>query len=101
VNPFYSLWATPFGTRLALALIIAAGISASLYFIFLSWMVWRVFRNISAKRTALPAMSAVRRLHYQGELKYDIALSVMHESGAQPKCITYFKESSIGLNFSC
>lgn len=65
-NPFYSLWATPVGTRLALGLIIAAGISASLYFIFLSWMVWRVFRNISAKRTALPAMSAVRRLHYQG-----------------------------------
>ncbi|ODN05286.1 Protein wntless [Orchesella cincta] len=65
-NPFYSLWATPLGTRLALGLIIAAGISASLYFIFLSWMVWRVFQNISAKRTALPAMSAVRRMHYQG-----------------------------------
>jgi hypothetical protein len=71
VNPFYSLWATPFGTRLALALIIAAGISASLYFVFLSWMVWRVFRNISTKRTALPAMSAVRRLHYQGEIFWD------------------------------
>lgn len=66
VNPFYSLWATPVGTKLALALIIAAGISASLYFVFLSWMVWRVFRNISTKRNALPTMSAVRRLHYQG-----------------------------------
>ncbi len=65
-NPFYSLWATPFGTRLALALIIGAGISASLYFVFLSWMVWRVFRNISSKRTALPAMSEARPLHYQG-----------------------------------
>ncbi|CAG7820249.1 unnamed protein product [Allacma fusca] len=65
-NCFYSLWATPVGTRLALALIIAAGVSASLYFMFLCWTMWKVFRNISAKRTTLPAMSAVRRLHYQG-----------------------------------
>lgn len=65
-NPFSSLWATPVGTKMALLLIIAAGLSASLYFIFLCWMIWKVFCNISTKRAALPAMSAVRRLHYQG-----------------------------------
>lgn len=29
-------------------------------------MVWRVFCNISIKRSALPSMSIARRLHYEG-----------------------------------
>ena len=65
-NPFYSIWGTRVGTNLALSFIIMAGVSASLYFCFLSWMIWRVFCNISVKRQALPAMSSVRRLHYEG-----------------------------------
>lgn len=65
-NPFYSIWGTRVGTNLALSFIIMAGVSASLYFCFLSWMIWRVFCNISFKRQALPAMSSVRRLHYEG-----------------------------------
>ncbi|KAJ8939949.1 hypothetical protein NQ314_010938 [Rhamnusium bicolor] len=65
-NPFYSIWVTPIGTNLALSFIILAGLSASLYFIFLCYMIWRVFKNISIKRSVLPSMSQARRLHYEG-----------------------------------
>ncbi|XP_037090771.1 protein wntless-like isoform X2 [Pollicipes pollicipes] len=65
-NPFYSIWGTKVGTNLALSFIVMAGVSAGLYFCFLCWMIWRVFCNISIKRQALPAMSSVRRLHYEG-----------------------------------
>lgn len=66
INPFYSIWVTPIGTNLALSFIILAGISACLYFMFLCYMIWKVFRNISIKRSVLPSMSAARRLHYEG-----------------------------------
>lgn len=65
-NPFYSIWVTETGTNLALAFIILAGICAGLYFCFLSYMIWKVFMNISSKRQSLPAMSSARRLHYEG-----------------------------------
>ncbi|XP_047493046.1 protein wntless-like isoform X1 [Penaeus chinensis] len=65
-NPFYSIWATEIGTNLALAFIILAGVCAGLYFCFLSYMIWKVFMNISSKRQSLPAMSSARRLHYEG-----------------------------------
>lgn len=65
-NPFYSIWVNDIGTNLALTFIILAGISAGVYFLFLSYMIWKVFQNISAKRSVLPGMSSVRRLHYEG-----------------------------------
>lgn len=65
-NPFYSIWVTDLGTNLALTFIILAGISAGVYFFFLSYMIWKVFCNISAKRAVLPSMSSARRLHYEG-----------------------------------
>ncbi|XP_049930655.1 protein wntless homolog isoform X1 [Epinephelus moara] len=65
-NPFYSIWASDVGTELAMAFIIVAGICACLYFLFLCFMVFQVFRNISGKRMSLPAMSRARRLHYEG-----------------------------------
>ncbi|XP_048845527.1 protein wntless homolog [Brienomyrus brachyistius] len=65
-NPFYSIWVTDVGTELAMAFIIVAGICACLYFLFLCFMVFQVFRNISSKRSSLPAMSKARRLHYEG-----------------------------------
>lgn len=66
INPFYSVWGSVVGSRLALAFIVTAGVAAGLYFCFLTWMIWRVLSNMSMKRHALPAMSAVRRLHYEG-----------------------------------
>lgn len=65
-NPFYSIWGTSIGANLALTFIILAGISAATYFFFLCYMIWKVFSNISIKRSALPAMSSARRLHYEG-----------------------------------
>ncbi|XP_063317589.1 protein wntless homolog isoform X2 [Pelmatolapia mariae] len=65
-NPFYSIWASDVGTELAMAFIIVAGICACLYFLFLCFMVFQVFRNISGKRMCLPAMTKARRLHYEG-----------------------------------
>ncbi|KAF5288100.1 hypothetical protein FQA39_LY15525 [Lamprigera yunnana] len=65
-NPFYSIWVTPIGTNLALSFIILAGISAGIYFIFLCYMIWKAFKNISIKRSVLPSMSLARRLHYEG-----------------------------------
>ncbi|KOX73809.1 Protein wntless [Melipona quadrifasciata] len=65
-NPFYSIWVTDLGTKFALSFIILAGVSAGVYLIFLAYMIWKVFMNISAKRAALPSMSSARRLHYEG-----------------------------------
>ncbi|XP_070563291.1 protein wntless homolog [Ptychodera flava] len=65
-NPFYSIWVTETGKNLAMAFIIVAAICASVYFMFLCYMVYKVFRNISIKKTALPAMAKARQLHYQG-----------------------------------
>lgn len=65
-NPFYSIWATHVGSNLALAFIIAGGVSAGIYFIFLSYLLYRVLRNISFKRSALPSMSQARRMYYEG-----------------------------------
>ncbi|XP_073935891.1 protein wntless homolog isoform X2 [Castor canadensis] len=65
-NPFYSIWTTDVGTELAMAFIVVAGICLCLYFLFLCFMVFQVFRNISGKQSSLPAMSKVRRLHYEG-----------------------------------
>ncbi|NXL68306.1 WLS protein, partial [Chordeiles acutipennis] len=49
-----------------MAFIIVAGICLCLYFLFLCFMVFQVFRNISGKQSSLPAMSKARRLHYEG-----------------------------------
>eukprot|EP00057_Strongylocentrotus_purpuratus_P028432 XP_011682906.1 PREDICTED: protein wntless homolog [Strongylocentrotus purpuratus] len=65
-NPFYSLWNTETGRRLAMIFVVLAGICAFLYTIFLIFMVYGVFKNISMKRAALPHMVAARRLHYEG-----------------------------------
>ncbi|XP_023226791.1 protein wntless-like isoform X2 [Centruroides sculpturatus] len=65
-NPFYSIWVTELGTNLALGFIILAGISACLYFVFLCYMVYKVFRNIGFKRSTLPSMSSTRRMYYEG-----------------------------------
>ncbi|XP_064606007.1 LOW QUALITY PROTEIN: protein wntless homolog [Liolophura sinensis] len=65
-NPFFSIWVTDVGRNMALAFIIIAGISACLYFLFLSYMIYKVFRNISAKKMALPSMSSARRKYYSG-----------------------------------
>ncbi|CAG9131634.1 unnamed protein product [Plutella xylostella] len=65
-NPFYSIWVTDLGTNLALTFIVLAGISTCIYFLFLCYMVWKVFVNISHKRATLPTMCSVRRLHYEG-----------------------------------
>lgn len=48
-----------------MAFIIVAGICLCLYFLFLCFMVFQVFRNISGKQSSLPAMSKARRLHYE------------------------------------
>ncbi|XP_053694928.1 protein wntless [Sabethes cyaneus] len=65
-NPFYSIWVSRVGSKVALSFIILAGISAGLYFFFLCYMVWKVFCNINIKRSSLPSMSSARRLHYEG-----------------------------------
>ncbi|KAH8339503.1 hypothetical protein KR074_010786 [Drosophila pseudoananassae] len=52
-NPFYFTWATPLG---AMTFIVLAGVLASIYFLFLCYMIWKVFRNIGDQR----------RLHYEG-----------------------------------
>ena len=51
--------------RHQMAFIIVAGICLCLYFLFLCFMVFQVFRNISGKQSSLSAMSKVRRLHYE------------------------------------
>lgn len=65
-NPFFSIWSSDTGSDLALAFIILAAIAATCYFLFLCLMIWRVFRNISAKRSTLPSMSVMRKKYYMG-----------------------------------
>ena len=65
-NPFFSIWVTDLGTNLALGFIILAGISAGLYFLFLCYMIRKVFATISSRTASFSHMSNIRRLHYQG-----------------------------------
>ncbi|ELU00943.1 hypothetical protein CAPTEDRAFT_179639 [Capitella teleta] len=65
-NPFYSVWATTVGMRLALAFIVMAGVAGCCYFLFLCYMVLKVFRNIGAKRESIPSMAKNRRKFYLG-----------------------------------
>lgn len=65
-NPFYSIWVTDLGTNLALGFIILAGISAGLYFLFLCYMIRKVFSTISSRSASFQHMSRLRRLHYTG-----------------------------------
>ncbi|XP_026160399.1 protein wntless homolog [Mastacembelus armatus] len=65
-NPFYSIWASEIGTKISITFIVVAGISVSLYFLFLCHMVCCVFKNIGGKILQLPAMPEARRLHYKG-----------------------------------
>ncbi|KAG4072009.1 hypothetical protein HA402_010946 [Bradysia odoriphaga] len=53
-NPFFSIWVSNFGSHFALTFIILGGISAGIYFLFLCYMIWNVFCNISIKRSSLP-----------------------------------------------
>lgn len=65
-NPFFYIWMSTFGSKMASCFIIIAALSALAYFSFLCFMIWKVFRNISMKKISLSSMSAVRRLHYEG-----------------------------------
>ena len=65
-DPFASIWVTDMGTNLALGFIIFAGLSASVYFLYLCVLIYKVFRTISAKQASISAMSKVRRIHYEG-----------------------------------
>ncbi|XP_033636194.1 protein wntless homolog [Asterias rubens] len=65
-NPFFSMWNTEKGQNLAMAFIILAGICLCAYSIFLMFMVYQVFKNISMRRATLPHMAKSRRLHYEG-----------------------------------
>lgn len=65
-NPFFYIWMSSFGSKMATVFIFVAAISTLSYFAFFCYMVWKVFQNISIKRISLPSMSVVRRMHYEG-----------------------------------
>ncbi|KAM7012161.1 protein wntless homolog [Tautogolabrus adspersus] len=75
-NPFYSVWASETGTRVAITFIIVAGISVCLYFLSLCGMVLCVFRNIGGKMQQLPAMPEAKRRHYKVQV-FDAGYSSM------------------------
>ncbi|GFN88098.1 protein wntless [Plakobranchus ocellatus] len=66
VNPFYSIWSSEIGSVAAFTFIIVASIAACVYFLFLCYLVFKVFRNIGSKRTSLLHMSSFRRKYYSG-----------------------------------
>ena len=47
------------------AFIIFAAVCACIYFLFLCYMVFKVFWNIRGKRAAIPTLSRARQLQYQ------------------------------------
>ncbi|XP_028443451.1 protein wntless homolog [Perca flavescens] len=65
-NPFYSVWASEIGMKVAITFVIVAGISFCLYFLSLCGMVHCVFRNIDGKINQFPEMPEARRLRYKG-----------------------------------
>ncbi|KAK3089677.1 hypothetical protein FSP39_005548 [Pinctada imbricata] len=65
-NPFFSIWVSAVGTKLALAFLILAGIAACCYFFFLCYMIFCVFRTIGTKRASLASMTSLRKSYYMG-----------------------------------
>ncbi|CAM4715740.1 unnamed protein product [Lepidochelys kempii] len=65
-NPFYGIWTTDVGMKLALmAFIAVAGICLCLYFLFLCFLVFKVFQNFHGKQLSLPPMKMTCRIQYQ------------------------------------
>lgn len=65
-NPFYLVWVSRFGEKIAYTFLFVLICSAILYFTFLCYMVNNVFSNISLKKTSLSTMPKIRRIHYEG-----------------------------------
>ena len=63
-SPFNSVWSTEAGTNVALICVVVAGLSAGAFFLYLCYKIYRVFRTLTQKQSAVSAMSSVRRLHY-------------------------------------
>ncbi|KAH1167037.1 hypothetical protein KIL84_016209, partial [Mauremys mutica] len=65
-NPFYGFWTTDVGMELALmAFITIAGICLCLYFLFLCFLVFKVFQNFHGKPLSLPPIKKTCRIQYQ------------------------------------
>ena len=86
-NPFYSIWVTDLGTNLALGFIILAGISAGLYFLFLCYMIRRVFATISSRTAAFSHMSQVFTNQNQGDIEVS---GTKHNRQPSIECIVYY-----------
>ncbi|XP_071851773.1 protein wntless homolog isoform X2 [Apostichopus japonicus] len=68
VNPFYSIWNSQQGSKLAMGFIILAAVCVCLYFCFLLFMVLCLFRNLRMKSVAFNSMPKNRKNYYQGLL---------------------------------
>lgn len=64
IDPFFTIWEVDsFMARVFIAAVLFA---TSTYFVSLCYNVWLVQKNITSKKTSLPAMSSTRRLVYEG-----------------------------------
>ncbi|TFK01019.1 ribonuclease-like [Platysternon megacephalum] len=65
-NPFYGFWTTDVGMQLALmAFFTIAGICLCLYYLFLCFLVFKVFQNFHGKPLSLPPIKKTCRIQNQ------------------------------------
>lgn len=68
VNPFYSIWNSEQGSKLAMGFIILAAVCMGVYLCFLLFMVFCLFRNLKMKSVAFNSMPKNRKMYYKGLL---------------------------------
>ncbi len=90
-NPFFSIWSTDLGTKLAHCFIIMGGLAAGGFFICLCYMVYRVFMDIRAKEVRTLSDHTYVHVH---------RLSLRHLCPTCTECAAPTTRASFGASIS-
>lgn len=99
INPFYSVWNSEQGAKLAMGFIILAGVCVFVYFFSLLFMVFCVFRNLRMKSIAFNSMPKNRKKYYQA-LVYRFRFFIIFSLFCAVMTIIFFIMSQVSEIYS-
>ncbi|CAK9303046.1 unnamed protein product [Gordionus sp. m RMFG-2023] len=96
-DPFFSIWSTEAGTRIAISILSLSVICMACYLVMLSHLIYRVFANVSKKRLLLPAMNKSVKLKYQG-IMYRFRFLMSATCACAAMTVAFFLASHVNEN---
>ena len=88
-NPFYDLWDSYNGSKLAMITLVCGCASGVLYFSLLTFLIGKVFFNFHKKKSQLPGMNKMRRAFYEVSASRTIIIFIYRfivKIGAKNNC---------------